>query len=122
MTKDLISLFEKNKELKHNAKEIKKIITDALAANSHYIQLKEDYKIMRDDLAMIRDSVYDDFVSEINNLEKLKNEADDNNLMITDVAINNLLEGKTVEVVDKDGFVYEPIWSVKFKKTNIIKK
>lgn len=41
--------------------------------------------------------------------------------MMTDVAMTNLTDGKTVEIKDAFDNIYEPVWSVKFKKTSKIK-
>ncbi len=37
--------------------------------------------------------------------------------MLSDLALNDLMAGKTVEVVDKNNQKYEPLFSVKFKKS-----
>ncbi len=36
--------------------------------------------------------------------------------MISDMALNKLMSGETVEVVDADNNRYEPLFSVRFKK------
>lgn len=42
--------------------------------------------------------------------------------LMTDIAMTNLMDGKTVEIIDAFSNKYEPVWSVKFKKTNIVKE
>jgi hypothetical protein len=48
-------------------------------------------------------------------LDEIKREIKSKNEMLSDVAINDLMAGHTVEV-EKDGIKYIPVWSVKFKK------
>lgn len=50
-------------------------------------------------------------------LEELKNVMDAAKEMMTDVALNDLMAGKTVEV-EHGGVKYLPVWSVKFKQVN----
>jgi molecular chaperone GrpE (heat shock protein) len=42
--------------------------------------------------------------------------------LITDLALNKFMAGEKVEVVDEDGRVFEPVWSVRFVKTDREKK
>jgi hypothetical protein len=39
--------------------------------------------------------------------------------MLNDIAISTLMKGETVVAKDEFDNVYEPVWKVNFKKTNL---
>jgi hypothetical protein len=56
-------------------------------------------------------------------LESLKNDINLDKEMLADIAISTLMKGEGIgEIQDEFGNVYEPIFSVKFKKTGEVRK
>ncbi len=51
-------------------------------------------------------------------LRKIKRELNELNQMMSDLAINNLTDGKTVKIKDEFNNEYIPIYKVAFKKAN----
>ena len=53
-------------------------------------------------------------------IEVLKRDIQQDQEALRDIALSTLMNGDTVKVVDQDNNEYEPIFSVKFKKGNIV--
>jgi hypothetical protein len=122
MSQQKLELFFKETiKLKLTAKEIKKQIAEALLINATYQKRMDEYKTLRADLKMIKAGVEEGFGKEIEKLDDLKTALDEKKMMTTDLALSKLMAGETVEVTDDYGNVYEPVWSVKFKKTGSVK-
>jgi hypothetical protein len=51
-------------------------------------------------------------------LEVAKDQQKDLREMLSDIAMNNLIDGKSIELKDTNDSVYEPKFSVTFKRTN----
>ena len=58
-----------------------------------------------------------DFRSEMENLDRLKQDIQSNNVLISDMALTSLMKGQTITITDENDVKYEPQFSVKFKKT-----
>ncbi len=60
--------------------------------------------------------VKEDSASNFKKIDALQMHVKTDNELISDIAINKLMAGETVEIVDTDSQRYEPIFTVKFKK------
>lgn len=113
-------VFKQTLKLKMDAREIKKAFTEALERVPAYRSVKEDLTALREKKKKIEDQVKSEFAKEIDKLEDIKLDISEHQIMATDLALNKIIKGETVEIVDEFGCVYEPIFSVKFKKTNVV--
>lgn len=89
---------------------------DALKNSNAYQDVIEEIKKLKDRKKQIEDNIKDEFRSEFDKLETLKNDIENDNMLLSDAALSQLMSGKPVEVMDTYENKYEPIFSVKFKK------
>ena len=65
----------------------------------------------------IENSIKQDFSGEFQKLDDFKIDLESDNTMLSDAAFSKLVKGETVAVVDEYDNNYEPLFTVKFKKT-----
>ncbi len=114
--KSVQELFNQLEEQKKEQKEIKSMYADALRNHPEHEKIKDEIKSLRERKKSIENSIQGDFSSEFDRLDGLKLEIEDSKMLMTDAAINELMDGRTVEVIDEKENKYEPIFGVKFKK------
>ena len=88
----------------------------ALKGNDQYQTLLADMQELKTKKVAIEEKLKNELGSVMDKLDDTKNFIKGHKDMLSDVAIGVLMDGKTVEVADKHGNVYEPRWSVKFVK------
>ncbi len=112
----LQDVFNRIQKTKKEQKEIKAMYRDALANSYRYQELIEEIKALKEKKKKMEEAIQDDFRSEFNKLETLKTDIENDVLLMSDLAINKLMKGETVEIVDEKDNKYEPTFSVRFKK------
>jgi len=115
--KKIQDVFDQLNAIKKQQKEIRTIYKDALANNQRYQNITEKLEQLRAEKKQIEEDTKSEMGSQCAKLEKLKEEIKDQNEMISDLAINQLVKGELIEIQDEYNYIYEPIFSVKFKKT-----
>ncbi len=114
---NLQEIFNRIAEAKKEQKEIKKMQKDAFGNSQKYQELLEEIKISREKKKSLENTIKEDFSAEIEKLETLKLDIDNDTMLLSDAALTKLMKGETVKVEDVAGGEYEPIFSVKFKKS-----
>lgn len=104
---------ETQKELKH----LKSSYRDALSNSQRYQNVLEELKGLKEKKQKIEAEIKDDFKSELSRMENLKADIDNDKELLSDIAVSKLARGENIELVDKDQVQYEPIFSVRFKKS-----
>jgi len=116
MAKQLQLIHDELLDKQQSAKEIRREYKDLLINSDEYNDLTEEINALREKRAAIEQSIQLGMGRRWEELEETKAEIEEEKEMMTDVAMTNLMDGKTVSVRDKRGDEYEPVWSVKFKK------
>ena len=117
---NLQDVFNRVRGTKNERKNIQALYKDALTASQNYKEITEKisgYKLQK---KKIEEDVKTELGSQYEKLIALKKDMDLDKELLTDIAISQLMKGETVAIEDEDKNVYEPIFSVKFKKTNVI--
>lgn len=109
-------IFNRIQKTKKEQKELKSMYRDALANSQSYQNAVEEIKGLKEKKKKIEDSIKDDFKSEFDKLEILKNDIENDNMLLSDAALSRYLKGENVEITDEHSSKYEPIFSVRFKK------
>lgn len=110
-------VFDRIQKSKKEQKEIKAMYKDALVNSKSYQDVLEELKALKEKKKKIEDGIRDDFSSEFNKLDVLKTDIENDSMLLSDAAITKLMKGENVEVTDEKENKYEPIFSVKFKRT-----
>ncbi len=109
-------VFNRIQKAKEKQKELKKMYKEALEQTPGYKDIVDDYKELRDKKKQAENQVRQDFAKEFEELDDLKSDIQTDQELLSDIALNKLVKGDTVEVTDKEDNNYEPIFSIKFKK------
>ena len=109
--------FDQILALKKQSKDIKASMADALKNSKTYQDRLYHLQIIRSELKMIKAEIEEEFTKELGKLDEIKDEVFDKNIAISDVVLSKITNGEEVTVVDRFGWIYEPVITVKFKKT-----
>jgi SMC interacting uncharacterized protein involved in chromosome segregation len=115
-------VFNRVQVTKRESKNLQQQYKDALEASREYKEITEklrEYKVKK---LQIENGVKAELGSQYQKLEGLKKDLELDKELLTDIALSTLMKGETVSVEDADKNVYEPIFSVKFKKTAVVDK
>jgi DNA repair exonuclease SbcCD ATPase subunit len=118
--KTLDEVFAKIQSVKQQQRELRKSYKEALERVPSYKSTVEDLTALREKKKKIEAQVREEFSKEFDKLEELKLDLEENNIMLTDIALSKLMKGEHVEVKDQYNLVYEPLFVVRFKKTNVV--
>lgn len=116
--KDLQEVFNDLQEAKKESKEIRKEYRDALSQDAQYQEIIEKMNDLKEKKKNQELAAQRDMGSRWEKLEDLKEEIKSMQEMISDISLTNLVDGKTVEVRDEYDTLYEPIYTVAFKRAN----
>ncbi|MFA6486436.1 MAG: hypothetical protein WCT40_03655 [Candidatus Magasanikbacteria bacterium] len=114
---DIQEIFNHIQEVKKKTKEIRSAYKDALASSQDYLDLCDKLKTLRERKKQIEASTKQDFAGEFTKLDDYKIDLESDMTMLSDAAMTKLMKGETVEVKDEYDNVYEPVFTVKFKKS-----
>lgn len=113
---DLQEVFNRIRETRHKAKEFRKMYKDSLIANQEYQQIVEKLDNLKLRKKQIETEIKNDQQADFQKLDAYKMHVKNDIEMLSDLALNKLVSGETVEVLDEDNNKYEPLFTVKFKK------
>lgn len=113
----LQEVFDRIQKTKKEQKELKSMYRDAVVNSKSYQAAVEEMKVLRDKKKKIEDAIREDFNSELAKLDILKSDIENDNMLLSDAALTKIMKGETVEVLDEKDNRYEPVFSVKFKKS-----
>ncbi|OGF20562.1 hypothetical protein A2316_00420 [Candidatus Falkowbacteria bacterium RIFOXYB2_FULL_38_15] len=115
--KDLQEVFTRLQKTKKKQREINSAYKEALSKTLEHKNIVEELKKLKEQKNRIEQSVKADFKTELDELDGLKADAETDQELLSDIALNTLVKGETVKVTDEDNNDYEPVFNVKFKKT-----
>ena len=113
---DLQEVFNRIRETRNKAKEIRKIYKDSLVSNQEYQEIVEKLDALKMRKKQIETETKNDQMADFRKLDAYKMHVKNDTEMLSDLALNKLMSGETVEVTDEAGGKYEPLFTVKFKK------
>ncbi|OGH67486.1 MAG: hypothetical protein A3J66_03575 [Candidatus Magasanikbacteria bacterium RIFCSPHIGHO2_02_FULL_47_14] len=113
---DLQAVFLRIQENKRKLKDLRGTYKEALNGVEEYKRLQEELETMREKKKGIEQVTREQFSHECTQMEDLKIDIASDEELMSDIAMTELMSGKTIEVKDKDEQEYEPVINVKFKK------
>jgi methyl coenzyme M reductase subunit C-like uncharacterized protein (methanogenesis marker protein 7) len=105
-------------ETKKQQKNITQIYKDSLESSQEYKNLADKVKEFTIQKKQMEAEAKMELGAEYDKLNSLKKEIQLDKELLSDIAVSNLMKGETVKITDPENNEYEPIFSVKFKKTN----
>ena len=118
---DIQSLFSRTRELAEEQRSIRKEYKDLLSHDMEYQKLTEEMKAMREQKKLVESHAQEQMGTRYLRFEELRDEITELKQMISDVAMTTLMKGESIEIADEDNTLYEPQFSVTFKKTGVKK-
>jgi hypothetical protein len=109
-------VFDRIQKTKKEQKELKNMYRDALNNSGSYQRSQEELKKLKEEKKKYEDGIKQEFASEFDKLEVLKNELMNDGQLLSDMVMTQVAKGQKVEIKDEYETQYEPIFSVKFKK------
>jgi chromosome segregation ATPase len=116
--KDVQEVFSEFQSIKKEMKEIRKEFKDVLAQDAEYQTVLEKANEIREIKKQHELSAQRDMGSRWERMEELKGEVKALQEMISDISLSTMMDGETVEVRDEYDALYEPIYTVSFRKVN----
>lgn len=116
MAIQLQMLFGEYEKKQLQARIIKSAINDQIMAHPKYQEVRGNLDIWKAEMKQIEAAVKEDLGKDADDLESLKVDISGKKEMLTDLAINKLREGNSIEI-EIEGVKYEPVFSVNFKKS-----
>jgi len=114
--KDIQEIFNELKELENEQKVTRKDYRNILLQSPEYEAITDKLEALRAEKKEIELSAQGELGSAWDKFEENKQKIKDLKQIITDVAMTDLMEGKTVEVRDQWDTLYEPVYAITFKK------
>lgn len=114
---DLQSIYNRIQEKKLKFKEIKQQYKDALESTPEYQDIKDKLSDLKNRKKQLETQTRADMGSVWQEIDKIKADIATDQQMLSDIAMANLMNGKTVEITDSYDNSYEPIFSVRFRRS-----
>jgi len=114
--KDIQEIFNELQGLKKQTKEARKDYRNILTQDPEYQSILDDMEEFKINKKAIEIEAQSSLGSTWDKLEENKQKIKDLEQIITDVAMTDLMNGKTVEVRDEWDNLFEPIYKINFKK------
>lgn len=116
--KDVQEVFSEFQNIKKEMKEIRKEFKDILAQDAEYQTIVEKSNEVREMKRQHELGAQRDMGSRWERMEELKGEVKALQEMISDISLSTMMDGETVEVRDEYDALYEPVYTVSFRKVN----
>ena len=113
----LQEIFTRIQKAKKKQKDLRAAYTDALKSSLEYQEIIEKLRAFKEKKKQIEQTTKEQFKHEITELEDIKIDIASDQEMLTDLAINQLMKGETIEIKDEYENTFEPVFKVSFKKT-----
>ncbi len=114
---DIQEIFSRIQEIKKQQKDIRSAYKESLESSLEYKDINDKIKTLRERKKQIENTTKESFSSEFTKLDDFKIDLESESTMLSDAALTKLMKGETVEVVDEYNNAYQPLFTVKFKKT-----
>lgn len=112
--RNIKEIFERIQEQKREQREISKMVRETLDNSAVYGDLKEQIEKLRLKKLRMEDSARGDLDQK---MDLLKLNIKEGIQVMSDVALTSIMKGESVKLTDSDNNEYEPVFSVRFKKT-----
>jgi predicted phage-related endonuclease len=114
---DIQEVFNRMQENKKKQKDIRRAYKEALQSNQELQEIMDKLKTLRERKKQIENTIKESFSGEFTKLDDLKIDLESDAVMLNDISLTKLMKGETVQVVDQYNNTYDPLFTVKFKKS-----
>ncbi|MEI7741578.1 MAG: hypothetical protein WCJ29_03670 [bacterium] len=107
---------------KGQRKEIMQSFKDELNNTARYREIVEKMTELREEKKQLENEVYARSMADIQKVEDLKQDIKTHEMLVSDIAVNLMMQNESVEVVDEYNNKYEAQFVARFKKTGDVAK
>jgi len=112
----LQEVFSRIQETKKEQKMIKSMVNDAFKNSKSYQDIEMEIGSLKFKKKKIEEAIKDEFSKDLEKLDILKSDIDNDTMLLSDLALNELVKGHIVEVIDENNGKRVPLFKVTFKK------
>jgi hypothetical protein len=109
-------IFNRIQENKREKRGYMDMYKDALDSSKEYKEILEKLKELKAQKKEIELRTQEEMGNDYTKIDILSLDMKHDQEMLSDVALNTLIKGEPVKVVDKDQKEYEPVFTVRFRK------
>jgi hypothetical protein len=113
--RNIADIFEKIQEHRREQRELNASVKDALRNMPEYQDLSDQISRLQLKRAQLENTIAEQSASKI---DLLKLNIKDGMQTISDIALTTLMKGEAVTLKDSKNNEYEPVFSVRFKKSS----
>ena len=113
--KSLQEVFSNIQDKKRELREINRHVKEALASSSEYQDVKSKMENLGKRKSQLKDSASAPYAEK---MDLIKIDIEDLAQNLSDIALNNLMKGERVEIMDTEKGKFEPVFTVRFKKAS----
>jgi hypothetical protein len=114
---DIHEIFNRIKEKKHEKKKLHGSFKEALQGSKPYQDILQELETLKAKKLQVENSIKLEFESELRRIDELKQHLLSDTQMLSDMALTSLMRGETVQITDENDQKYDPVFSVRFKKS-----
>ncbi len=111
--KSIQEVFDHIQDKKKEQREINKHIREALASSSEYQEIRNKLESLRERKKNLEASARQPYDEK---LDLIKLDIRDSLQNLSDIALNTMMKGERVEIMDTEKGKFEPVFSVRFKR------
>lgn len=115
---EIHEVFNRIKEKKQEKKKLHTSFKDALQNSKAYQDVLDEFERIKAKKLQAETAIKAEFEQELRKLDEIKSHLASDVQLLSDMALTSLMKGETVEVTDEYDQKYEPIFSVRFKKSS----
>ena len=116
--RNIQEVFERIQENKKQQRDIRALYKETLAALPEYRDTIEKLDALKAQKRQIEFRVQEELASYFQKLDLLKVNLTGDNAMLSDIAVSQFMKGEAIKLTDSYNNTYEPVFTVKFKKTD----
>lgn len=117
MAVQLQIVFSDVEKKQNKLKIVKDVIKQALENDEEYSSLMTKIKNIKLKANQEKLRILENLNSEALEIEDLSSEIKADKTLLNDKAITDYLNGKDISLVGRDGYIYEPVLTIKYKKS-----
>ena len=111
--KSIQEVFNNIQEKKREQREINKFVREVLASSSEHQDVKRKLEGLRERKRVLEDNARAPYAEK---LDLIKIDIADLQQNLSDTALNSMMKGERVEILETDKGKFEPVFSVRFKR------
>lgn len=114
---EIHEVFNRIKEKKKEKRVLHTSFKDALQNSKAYQDIVEEFERLKAKKLQAETTIKAEFEAELRRIDELKTHLASDMQLLSDMALTSLMKGETVQVTDENDQKYDPVFSVRFKKS-----